>query len=163
MTDRRLPGGTTEASTRLSSRTAPLNAAAWSTEWGRHEELHFQQETYFHVGDDPRRFLRTGSDREVGAALFYDDPREPGQAQEIVTGDWAWVALNPEPLAHAPTIYYDQPTPVIFPRRAVLPLDRLRAVVLEWTDTGRRPTCVDWLAVNSLSWELDETGEVLDS
>jgi hypothetical protein len=45
--------------------------------------------------------------------------------------DWAWIALNLAPLADAPSIFYDIPTPVIFPPVAVMPLDDLREVILE--------------------------------
>ncbi|SDD92866.1 Imm1 family immunity protein [Actinokineospora iranica] len=122
-------------------------------------------ETWFHVwggpatfpgpqGKRPRRWLRIGYHGGYGAAFFHDDLTPPGD-------DWAWIALNPDPLADAPSIFYDLPTPVIFPPVAVLPLDQLRDVILDWCRTGERPAGVRWLAVNSQVWDLDEHGEVV--
>jgi immunity protein Imm1 of predicted polymorphic toxin system len=120
-------------------------------------------ETWFYVSDEPvvgengpwpRRWMSTGHHRGFGAAFFHDDAVPRG-------ADWAWVAVNPEPLADAPTIFHDDSTPVIFPPVAVMSLERLQEVILEWCETGMRPTGVDWLAVNSQSWDLDERGNVL--
>lgn len=121
-------------------------------------------ETRFHVWDGPlsfprphprpRRWLRVGYHNGFGAAFFHDDTTPPDD-------DWAWIALNPEPLADAPTIFYDLPTPVIFPPDSVMPLDRLRSVILEWCATGLRPASIKWQAVNSQTWDLDESGRVI--
>ena len=107
-------------------------------------------------GPFPRRWLRVGYHNGYGAAFFHDDSTAPDE-------DWAWIALNPEPLADAPSIFYDLPTPVIFPPAAVMPLGRLREVVLEWCATGERPACVKWLAVNDQMWDLDQGGNVIHS
>jgi len=127
-------------------------------------------ETVFHVGARPAydrtdgyptRWLRVGYNNGLGAALFFDDPYLNHKPRPAVTDDWAWVALNPEPLAEPPTIYYDQPTPTVFPPQSIMPLELLRAVILEWADTGERPTSVEWLTVNLLSWDLTDTGEMM--
>lgn len=102
----------------------------------------------------PAEWMRIGHHHGFGAAFFHDDSTPPDD-------DWAWIAVNPKPMADAPTIFYDVPTPVIFPPVAVMPLDRLREVVLEWCRTGLRPTCVEWLTINSQVWDLDEDGNVL--
>ncbi|GAB3443631.1 hypothetical protein GCM10027436_30790 [Actinophytocola sediminis] len=107
-------------------------------------------ETWFTIEGQPKRWLRTGYHGEYGAALFVDEAAAPD--------DWAWSALNPEPLTDPPAIYYDQDGETIFPPVCVLPLTRLRAVILEWVRTGQRPTSVDWMPINGLMWELAEDG-----
>jgi hypothetical protein len=74
--------------------------------------------------------------------------------------DWAWAALGPEPLATPPTIYYDPDGVTIFPPATVMPLERVRDVILEWVHTAQRPTSVDWMPINALVWELTEDGGV---
>lgn len=102
----------------------------------------------------PSAWLRIGYHNGFGAAFFHDDSTPPGT-------DWAWIALNPDPMPDAPSIFYDLPTPVIFPPVAVMPLDCLREVILEWCRTGLRPASVEWLTVNSQIWDLAEDGAVL--
>ncbi|MDQ3576864.1 MAG: Imm1 family immunity protein, partial [Actinomycetota bacterium] len=120
-------------------------------------------ETWFHVWDGsitfpgpkekrPRRWLRIGYHNGHGAAFFHDDTTSVGE-------DWAWIAVSAEPMTDAPSIFYDLPTPVIFPPVAVMPLERLRELILEWCRTGERPHCVRWQAVNSQVWDLDERGD----
>lgn len=124
-------------------------------------------ETLFYVWDAPvtfpdasrrypHRWMRSGYHGEFGAVFFYDDTAAP-------EGDWAWLALNPEPLQDAPTIFFDAPTPVIFPPVAVMPLGRLREVILEWCATGARPIGVRWMAINDQQWDLDQQGTVIHS
>jgi len=129
--------------------------------------------TTFHVGErpafdkthgGPTRWLTVGHHNGFGAALFFDDPHfphYPDKPSPTADYDWAWVTLNPEPLADPPRIQYDLGRPTDFPPRSVLPPELLRAVILEWADTGERPTSVEWLTVNMLSWDLTETGEMV--
>jgi hypothetical protein len=72
--------------------------------------------------------------------------------------DWAWAAVRPGPLTTPPTIYYDPDGVTIFPPAAVMPLTRLRSVILEWADTAQRPASVDWVPINGLVWELTDDG-----
>ena len=109
-------------------------------------------ETWFTIEGRPKRWMRTGYDGEYGAALFVDETNAPD--------DWAWAALNPEPLAEPPAIYYDEAGGTIFPPTCVLPLTRLRTVIVEWVRTGERPASSDWLPINALVWELTEDGRV---
>lgn len=109
-------------------------------------------ETWYTIEGQPQRWMRTGYHGDHGAALFVDETAAPG--------DWAWAALNPEPLTEPPTIYYDQPGGTTFPPACVMSLARLRAVILEWVRTGNRPTSVAWLPINALVWELTEDGRV---
>jgi len=74
--------------------------------------------------------------------------------------DWAWAAVNPDPLTDPPTIYYDQAGGTVFPSVSVMPLQRLRVVILEWVRTGRRPETMDWLPINALVWTLTADGHV---
>ena len=48
----------------------------------------------------------------------------------------------------------------IFPPAFVMPLARLRPVILAWVRTGQRPTAADWLPISALVWELTEDGRV---
>ncbi|HEX4700910.1 MAG TPA: Imm1 family immunity protein [Pseudonocardiaceae bacterium] len=99
-----------------------------------------------------RPWLRVGFHDGFGAAFFCDETTPAGQ-------DWAWAAIAEQPLDNPPTVYFDQDAETAFPPCSVMPLDRLRVVVLEWVDTGRRPTGVRWLPVNSLAWRIDDTGQ----
>jgi hypothetical protein len=102
----------------------------------------------------PKAWMRIGYHNGYGAAFFHDDSTPPDE-------DWAWIAVSPDPVDDPPTIFYDTPTPVIFPPAAVMTLASLREVILQWCRTGERPTNVDWLTVNSQDWDLDEAGTVL--
>jgi hypothetical protein len=127
-----------------------INQTAWLVDTLLGEHGH--TETWFTIEGQPKRWMRTGYHGEYGAALFVDETAAPD--------DWAWAALNPEPLHEPPTIYYDQPGGTIFPPASVVPLVRLRTVILEWVRTGQRPTSVDWMPVNGLVWELTQDGGV---
>ncbi|MGQ0840905.1 Imm1 family immunity protein [Actinokineospora sp.] len=127
-----------------------INQTAWLVDALLREHAH--TETWFTIEGQPRRWMRTGYHGTYGAALFVDETAAPN--------DWAWAALNPEPITGPPTIYYDQPAETIFPSACVLPLGLLREVILEWVQTGDRPISVDWIPVNGLSWELTEDGGV---
>lgn len=114
--------------------------------------------TYFYVTDQPiqdgqwpARWMRVGFRDGFGGALFADDTVPEGE-------DWCWVALAAEPMSHRPTVYYDQDGDVAFPPRTVMPMEQLRAVVLEWVETGERPGSVEWMPINALVWRLDEDG-----
>ncbi|MGB3445051.1 MAG: Imm1 family immunity protein [Actinophytocola sp.] len=109
-------------------------------------------ETWFTIEGQPTRWMRTGYHGEYGAALFVDETVAPY--------DWSWAALNPEPLTDPPTIYYDRDGETIFPSACVMPLARLRAVILEWVRVGQRPTSVDWMPINALAWEPTDDGRV---
>lgn len=102
----------------------------------------------------PDRWLRIGFHEGFGGALFYDGSRLEGE-------DWSWAALAAQPLPHPPTIYFDTQGGVIFPPRTVMPMEQLRAVVLEWVETGEQPTSVEWLTLNDLVWRLDKDGNVV--
>lgn len=111
----------------------------------------------------PRRFLQVGFWARFGGALFYDDPRPATGLQSATSEDWAWIALRSEPISDPPTVYFDQDSGTWFPRAAVMPIDELRELVVEWCDTGERPTSVRWRTVNALSWGLSDTGEIAAS
>jgi hypothetical protein len=113
--------------------------------------------------DSPRTFLQVGSFAGFGGALFVSDPRPPGDFHSVSHEDWAWVALPAEQIDGVPAVYFDQPSGTQFPPRAVMTLEQLREVALEWINTGERPTCVAWLTVNSLRWKLDGLGDIAQS
>lgn len=104
--------------------------------------------------EGPAVCLRVGYHDGFGAAFFRDESTPVGE-------DWAWIADSPDPVADPPTIFYDLPIPVIFPPAAVMPVARLREVIMEWCRTGLRPTSVAWETVNSQVWDLDEDGRIL--
>ena len=82
------------------------------------------------MGDPwPDRWVRTGAHDGFGGVLFADQTVPRGE-------DWCWVALAAEPLSDAPTVYYDDQGDVAFPPRAVMPVEQVRSVVLEWVETG---------------------------
>lgn len=114
--------------------------------------------TFFYVTDEPVRdghwpapWMRVGFHEGFGGALFADHTLSDGE-------DWCWVALAAEPMSHPPTVYYDQDGDVAFPPRTVMPMEQLRAVVLEWVETGERPGSVEWMPINALVWRLDKDG-----
>ena len=125
---------------------------------------HFR--THFYVWDRPvgmgngapGRSLQVGYFAKFGGALFYDDPRPPGD-NSVTDEDWAWLALRPRPLADVPAVYFDQESGTMFPPRCVMPMDELHEVVLEFVNTGERPSSVEWLTVNDLRWKLDGAGD----
>lgn len=56
----------------------------------------------------------------------------------------SWHSHNPDPPAEAPVLRFDAGSPLTFPKDAVLPLERVRAALAEFADTGLRPTTVEW-------------------
>jgi hypothetical protein len=127
-----------------------INQTGWLVDALLREQGH--TETWFGIEGQPKRWMRTGYHGEFGAALFVDETAAPN--------GWAWATMNPEPMTEPTTIYYDQAAETIFPPMCVLPLTRLRDVILEWVRTGERPTSVDWMPINGLVWELTEDGGV---
>ncbi|MGH3622844.1 MAG: Imm1 family immunity protein [Sciscionella sp.] len=101
----------------------------------------------------PRRWLRVGFHDGYGGVFFGDETTADDE-------DWAWLALASEPLTEAPLVYFDQDGEVAFPPGAVMPLDEVQAVVLEWVRTSERPRSVDWLTINTLVWHLTNDGQV---
>lgn len=97
--------------------------------------------------------MRVGFHEGHGGAFFGDETTSGER-------DWAWVALASEPMDDAPVVYFDQSAGTVFPPQTVMPLDQLRAVVLEWVTTGRRPSSVRWLPINSLVWRLTDDGQL---
>lgn len=112
-----------------------------------------QTEVWFGIEGQPKRWMRVGYAGGYGAALFVDETTPAGT-------DWAWAAVSPELQTEPPTIYYDPDGVTIFPPTTVMPLNRLRDVILEWVTTAKRPTSVDWMPVNGLVWDLTEDGGV---
>jgi hypothetical protein len=127
-----------------------VNQTAWMVDALLREQG--PTETWFTIEGQPKRWLRIGYHGEHGAALFVDET--------AAANDWAWAALNPEPLAEPPAIYYDLDGGTVFPPACVMPMARLRSVILAWVRTGQRPTAVGWLPINALVWELAEDGNV---
>lgn len=108
----------------------------------------------FAAGDNPpRRWLQVGHFARFGGAMFVDEEVSDGE-------DWAWLALRPTMLHDTPTVYFEMESRTPFPPRCVMPVDELSEIVLEWATSGKRPTSVEWLAVNKLQWELDGTGDI---
>lgn len=114
--------------------------------------------TFFYVTDQPvwdrqwpARWLRVGFHNGFGGALFVDETVPDGH-------DWSFAALAPDPMPSAPTVYFDQDGEVAFPPRTVMPIERLREVVLEWVETGERSRSVTWMPINALVWRLDKDG-----
>lgn len=101
----------------------------------------------------PKRWLQVGFYARFGGAVYFDETQPEGE-------DWAWIALPDKPTADAPPVYFTQETGVQFPPRAVMPLSELREIVVEWVEIGRRPSSVEWLAVNDYRWELDGAGDI---
>ena len=88
-----------------------------------------------------------------GGVFFSDETVSEGE-------DWAWLALRPEPFPDPPFVYFDQEAQVQFPSKTIMPVSELREVVVEWANTGERPTCVPWLTVNAPIWTLDGAGDI---
>lgn len=119
---------------------------------------------YFYIGDQPvydsapgeiaAAWLRIGTYDGFGGAFFCDQSGPVGQ-------DWAWVALAAEPRQDIPTVYFDQDVETAFPPQTVMPLDQLRAVVLEWVETGQQPRSVRWMPINGLVWRVTEDGRAV--
>ncbi|MGH3625350.1 MAG: Imm1 family immunity protein [Sciscionella sp.] len=125
--------------------------------------LHYS--AYFYVGDKPAyddtalgkiadAWLRVGVYQSHGGVFFCDQSGRAGQ-------DWAWAALAPEPRQDTPTVYFDQDAETTFPPQAVMPLNQLRAVVLEWLETGEQPRSVQWMPINGLVWRVTEDGQAI--
>jgi hypothetical protein len=41
-------------------------------------------------------------------------------------------------------IIFNGSTGTVFPRTALIAVSRARAALLEWLETRRRPTCIEW-------------------
>ncbi len=52
---------------------------------------------------------------------------------------------------------------VQFPPRMVMTIDMVREVVLEWVETGQRPTSVEWVPMNDYQWKLAGLGAIARS
>lgn len=104
----------------------------------------------------PKTKLQVGYFARFGGAAFFDESQPQGD-------DWAWIALPAEPMEDAPLVYFNQEDDVVFPARAVMPLDELRELVVEWVETGRRPGSIEWQAVNDYRWKLDGLGGIAQS
>ncbi|MET9225011.1 Imm1 family immunity protein [Lentzea sp. NPDC003310] len=85
----------------------------------------------------PDRMFKLDVDNGFGA-LHYVGP--DGDTDEF----GYWVTQATEPAEDAPTLYVDRDNKTEFPRDAVIPLDQVRAALLEFQRTGSRPTCVRW-------------------
>lgn len=122
---------------------------------------------YFYLGDIPAyaddaqgqvadSWLRIGLHRGHGGAYFYYQGERKGE-------DWSWIALpaeSAESTSDAATVYFDRGTQTVFPAKSVMPVKRLRELVLEWIDSGRPPGSVRWQPVNGLVWQVTDDGEV---
>jgi hypothetical protein len=102
----------------------------------------------------PKRRMIIGFFARFGGAMFVDETTPDGE-------DWAWLAIQPFRLDGTPTIYFDQDGKISFPPRCVMTIEDLREVVLDWVNTGKRATVVEWLPVNTYLWTLDGAGEVV--
>ena len=104
------------------------------------------------LGDPPRRWVQVGFFARFAGLLFVDDTNPDSE-------DWAWIAAQHQPITDPPTVYYDQESQTPFPPRSIMTIEEVRAVLLEWFDTGERPNSVRWLTVNDLRWKLDGLGD----
>ncbi|KOV87928.1 Imm1 family immunity protein [Nocardia sp. NRRL S-836] len=66
------------------------------------------------------------------------------ERQSDIAKRGAWVTRTAEPIEDAPTLYIDKATQTAFPQDAALPIALVRQALLEFQETGQRPTCVDW-------------------
>jgi hypothetical protein len=69
---------------------------------------------------------RVGQER---GAIYYTDK------------DGAWFSYNTSADDDVPEVYYSD---LGFPPDSEIPLSDLRAALLEYCQTGERPTCIDW-------------------
>jgi hypothetical protein len=121
--------------------------------------VHFN--TNFYVWDRPAGMgngvpstrLQVGYFAGFGGAVFFDEAQPDG-------ADWAWIALPRQPMEDPPRVYFNQEDGVVFPRHAVMPLCELRDLVLDWANSGQRPTRVGWLVVNDYRWNIDSAGDL---
>jgi hypothetical protein len=102
------------------------------------------------IGDNgtPDRWVQVGFYGKFGGLLLIDETTPQG-------ADWAWIAAQTKPIADAPVVYFDQDSRTQFPAQSVMTMEELRNVLLEWFDTGTRPTSAQWLTVNSFRRTLD--------
>ena len=56
----------------------------------------------------------------------------------------AWITHNPQPTADPPRLLFDPEASADFPAEAAVSVDKIRAAVREYLETGARPTCVPW-------------------
>ncbi|WP_434450191.1 Imm1 family immunity protein [Lentzea sp. E54] len=74
--------------------------------------------------------------------VLTDPASERTTVVEVKSG--AWVTRAAEPIEDAPALYIDKATGAEFPRDATLPISLVLQALLEFQETGQRPTCVDW-------------------
>jgi Immunity protein Imm1 len=73
-----------------------------------------------------------------GALSFHDEHDEHSRL---------YVSANDEPFPMPPIIRYDTSGDDLFPRVAVLSIDRFHAAIEEYILTGQQPASVDWLEI----------------
>ncbi|MCK2240083.1 MULTISPECIES: Imm1 family immunity protein [unclassified Crossiella] len=73
-----------------------------------------------------------------------------GEVPADLNGGGAFITLAAEFVSDPPALYQDLGGDAVYPPNAVIPLDRVRAALIEfWEQGGQRPTCVDWQPVES--------------
>jgi hypothetical protein len=120
-----------------------------------HMTFHVQPSTY-QLGDRIliRRWLEVGFFAGFGGIVFVDETAPDGD-------DWAWLAKHQDHIDGLPPVYFKyEMDQVQFPPRMVMTIDMVREVVLEWVETGQRPTSVEWVPVNDYQWKLDGLGDI---
>jgi len=93
----------------------------------------------------PDRLFKLDVDRHSAGtgALHYLGPDETVGDDAAEAG--MWVTRTDTPIEQdGQPLFIDRANQTEFPRDAVLPMTRIRAALLEFTQTGKRPTCVDW-------------------
>lgn len=109
---------------------------------------HVEWETTLYVGDVefhtskagpfPNHQLRISVRPSASlAALMYIDHDDPIMS----------VAISFSPAGPAPDVklVFNGAIGSVFPRSAAIPVIYARAALLEWLDSRRRPTCIDWV------------------
>ncbi|TCO64994.1 Imm1 family immunity protein [Actinocrispum wychmicini] len=137
--------------------TASLSTGVARVTNGMHESVrmideiliieHAEWETTLSVGDTefrrtkdgpyPNHQLRISVSPSTGlAALNYmdhDDPHMP-----IAN------SYNPNRPLPAVDLVFNGSTGAVFPRTAAIPIPAARTALLEWLETRKRPTCIEW-------------------
>ncbi len=86
----------------------------------------------------PYQQIRVVTSVEDGCGVLnYTEETEDGELR-------SWHSHNPDPPAGVSLLRFDAGSPLTFPRDALLPIDRVRAALIEFADAGECPNAVAW-------------------
>ncbi|MEU4692276.1 Imm1 family immunity protein [Actinoplanes sp. NPDC023714] len=107
------------------------------------------------VDTDNHLFVSVNQETGFGALTWYVMQGWPLEGEKY---EEVWVTDNPDPADADPRVVKDPHAGAFYHRRSALPLDRVRAALVEFcaAGTGDRPESVSWVTGRVDGWRQDE-------